>query len=282
MIASEELQSLVSCLVERPLGAREPRPLPLPRRPLLRGDRRAARVRHEDGRQRPPARQAQGQPPPRLARGDAVATARRGRLGLSGGYARLVAARLAQLAEHRLCNPEVPVRIRGGLLADASDREFTWRDGERTIVFRAGALRRARRSCCADGVWERFELLTTPRALGAAPLDARRAARAPCTRCPAGRCPTLAAALIDAVSDPTLVALGGGRVIDVAKAIAAVRGGRVCAIPTTLSGAEMTAIHRLPAGREHEARAPGPPDAGDRRPGRDDHASTSSACAPAP
>ena len=55
--------------VERALRAREPRPLPVPRRPLLRGDRRAARVRHEDGRQRPPARQAQGQPPPRLARG---------------------------------------------------------------------------------------------------------------------------------------------------------------------------------------------------------------------
>jgi alcohol dehydrogenase class IV len=42
-------------------------------------------------------------------------------------------------------------------------------------------------------------------------------------------------------------------VIDTAKAIAAVRGGRVCALPTTLSGAEMTPIHRLPAGHEHEA-----------------------------
>ena len=66
--------------------------------------------------------------------------------------------------------------------------------------------------------------------------------------------PDAAATLIDSVSNPTLVALGGGRVIDTAKAIAAVRGGRVCALPTTLSGAEMTAIHRLPAGHEHEAR----------------------------
>ena len=49
-----------------------------------------------------------------------------------------------------------------------------------------------------------------------------------------------AAALIDAVGDRDLVALGGGRVIDIAKAIAAVRGGRVAAMPTTLSGAEMT------------------------------------------
>jgi alcohol dehydrogenase class IV len=39
-------------------------------------------------------------------------------------------------------------------------------------------------------------------------------------------------------------------VIDVAKAVAAVRGGRVCAIPTTLSGAPMTSIHRLPEGSE--------------------------------
>jgi alcohol dehydrogenase class IV len=68
-----------------------------------------------------------------------------------------------------------------------------------------------------------------------------------------GEVPYVAAAIVDSVRNPTLVALGGGRVIDVAKAIAAVRGGRVCAIPTTLSGAEMTGIHRLPAGREQDA-----------------------------
>ena len=66
--------------------------------------------------------------------------------------------------------------------------------------------------------------------------------------------PDAAATIIDSVRNPTLVALGGGRVIDTAKAIAAVRGGRVCALPTTLSGAEMTAIHRLPTGHEHAAR----------------------------
>jgi alcohol dehydrogenase class IV len=65
---------------------------------------------------------------------------------------------------------------------------------------------------------------------------------------PSGPVAAIAASLIDAVVTPTLVALGGGRVIDVAKAIAAVRGGRVAAIPTTLSGAEMTRIHRLPDG----------------------------------
>src|SRR6185436_20037275 len=55
------------------------------------------------------------------------------------------------------------------------------------------------------------------------------------------------------VGDGDLVALGGGRVIDVAKALAAVRGLRVAALPTTLSGAEMTRIHRLPDDREAAA-----------------------------
>jgi alcohol dehydrogenase class IV len=53
-----------------------------------------------------------------------------------------------------------------------------------------------------------------------------------------------------AAESPALVALGGGRVIDVAKAVASVTGAHVVAIPTTMSGAEMTAIHRLPAGAE--------------------------------
>jgi len=51
-----------------------------------------------------------------------------------------------------------------------------------------------------------------------------------------------------------LVALGGGRVIDTAKALAAARAPRerprVAAIPTTLSAAEMTAVHRRAAGAD--------------------------------
>ena len=76
VIAAEELESLVSCLSGRlrcPLRPREPCPLPISRRPLLRGRRREARVRHQDGRQRPAARQAQGRRPPRLPRGPALA-----------------------------------------------------------------------------------------------------------------------------------------------------------------------------------------------------------------
>jgi alcohol dehydrogenase class IV len=134
----------------------------------------------------------------------------------------------------------------------AGERDFTWRDGERTIVFREDAFADAL-ELLSDGVWERFELLTTPRALGVAPLElAERASNV--HEVAAGPVPEAAAALYGEVRNPTLVALGGGRVIDAAKAIAAARGGRVCAMPTTLSGAEMTAIHRLPAGREHEAR----------------------------
>jgi alcohol dehydrogenase class IV len=46
-----------------------------------------------------------------------------------------------------------------------------------------------------------------------------------------------------------LAALGGGRVVDVAKALAAARPPRpVIAIPTTLSAAEMTRIHRHASG----------------------------------
>jgi maleylacetate reductase len=134
----------------------------------------------------------------------------------------------------------------------SDERDFTWRDGERTVVFREGGLAETPQ-LLAGGIWERFELLTTPRALGAAPLELAERASA-VHEVPRGPVPDAAAALIDSVHNPTLVALGGGRVIDTAKAIAAVRGGRVCAVPTTLSGAEMTAIHRLPAGHEHEAR----------------------------
>ena len=58
--------------VERAVGARELGAVALPRRALVRGGRRAPRVRHEDGRQRAPAREAQGRRAPRLARGPAV------------------------------------------------------------------------------------------------------------------------------------------------------------------------------------------------------------------
>ena len=56
--------------------------------------------------------------------------------------------------------------------------------------------------------------------------------------------PELAAQLLPRISQRRLVAWGGGRVIDVAKALASATGAAVCAVPTTLSGAEMTSLHR--------------------------------------
>jgi alcohol dehydrogenase class IV len=70
-----------------------------------------------------------------------------------------------------------------------------------------------------------------------------------------GRVDELAGELLDVV-DPgeLIVALGGGRVIDTAKALAAARPPgarpRVAAIPTTLSAAEMTVVHRRAAGAD--------------------------------
>ena len=67
VISTEELRSLVACLTSVLSELESERPGPVSRRLLLRGDRRAARVRHEDGRQRPAARQAQGRDPSRPA-----------------------------------------------------------------------------------------------------------------------------------------------------------------------------------------------------------------------
>jgi alcohol dehydrogenase class IV len=47
-----------------------------------------------------------------------------------------------------------------------------------------------------------------------------------------------------------VVALGGGRVVDTAKAIAGATSVPCAAVPTTLSGAELTRFHRTPAGVE--------------------------------
>ena len=127
-----------------------------------------------------------------------------------------------------------------------AQEEFTWRDGERTIHFKRDALADVVETLRWEG-WDRYELLTTTRALNDAPLQLPGHAAA-VHAVPHGAVNELSATLLDEIDSPALVALGGGRVIDTAKAIAAVRGGRVAALPTTLSGAEMTAIHKLPDG----------------------------------
>jgi alcohol dehydrogenase class IV len=129
---------------------------------------------------------------------------------------------------------------------------FVWRDAGRAVAFRTGGLGDAPRLLAENGM-ERFELLTTERHLALAPGLAESAESV--REVVPGGVPEAAATLLGSVRAPSLVALGGGRTIDTAKAIAAVTGARVAAIPTTMSGAEMTGIHRLPAGAESRVRA---------------------------
>jgi maleylacetate reductase len=91
-----------------------------------------------------------------------------------------------------------------------------------------------------------YALLTTPRAAAAAPALVKGAEVV--LDVPSGGVPEAAAAVRGEVEGRPLVALGGGRVIDAAKAIAGADGVPVAAVPTTLSGAELTSFHRMPAG----------------------------------
>ena len=130
--------------------------------------------------------------------------------------------------------------------------DFVWRDAGRTVVFRRDGVAQAPRLLVEHG-FSSFRLVSTPRALAGAPELV--AAAAAVHEVGPGQVPDLAAALLGEVDSGPLVALGGGRPIDVAKAVASVSGARVAALPTTLSGAEMTGIHRLPAGAELGASA---------------------------
>ena len=121
------------------------------------------------------------------------------------------------------------------------------REAGRLVLSRDGLIETAPEALAEQG-WSEFELLSTERALGGAPRLREAAARVHLVV--PGPVPDASAAILDWVSSERLVAFGGGRVIDTAKAIAAVRGGEVAALPTTLSGAPITAIHRLPACHE--------------------------------
>ncbi len=115
---------------------------------------------------------------------------------------------------------------------------FRHSDHDQTIVFGPGVLETS-----FGLLGEGYTLLTTARAAGTSAAIAERAAVV--VNVPPGAVPPLAAQLLPAIAGRRLVALGGGRVIDTAKAIAAAEGlpGPV-AIPTSLSGAEMTGVHR--------------------------------------
>lgn len=124
----------------------------------------------------------------------------------------------------------------------SAPQPFRWQDGERVIVFGRGRVSEAEMLIGSD-----YVLLTTERAATAAPQVVERAAAV--HQVAPGRVNDLAGELRAQVHGELLVALGGGRVIDTAKALAACDPPRrVAAIPTTLSGAEMTPIHRHAAG----------------------------------
>ena len=120
---------------------------------------------------------------------------------------------------------------------------FTFVDGERLIRFGSGVLAEATDLLSARG-FEGYALLTTPRAFGSAGGLEGNAATV--LEVDQGAVPELASALRGAVGDLPIVALGGGRVIDVAKAIAGTGQARCAAIPTTLAGSSFTPFHRLP------------------------------------
>jgi alcohol dehydrogenase class IV len=126
---------------------------------------------------------------------------------------------------------------------------FTWRDGERTIRFGRGTIAGAVETLGGEG----YALLTTERAAAMAPGVVEGAAGVHMLG--EGYVDELAGELLGAVARERVVALGGGRVVDTAKALAAASGGTqvAMAVPTTLAGAEMTRIHRRAAGSDQRA-----------------------------
>lgn len=126
-------------------------------------------------------------------------------------------------------------------------RSFAFRDGERLIRFGAGALDEAPALLAEHGFAE-YALLTTARAESQGPALVSGAARV--LHVPGGPVPEAAGAVRGGVEGRPLVALGGGRVIDAAKAIAGADGLTAAAVPTTLAGSAFTPFHRMPSGVE--------------------------------
>ena len=146
-------------------------------------------------------------------------------------------------------------------------RDFIWRDADRVVVFRRDGVEGAPQLLDEHG-FGAFDLLSTERALRDAPGLADAAATTHLVD--PGQVPQTAAALLETARSSHLVALGGGRVIDTAKAIAAISGCRGGGDPDHALGGR---DDRDPpaAGRGRGPRhGPGPAKPGDRRPRGDD------------
>jgi maleylacetate reductase len=123
--------------------------------------------------------------------------------------------------------------------------DFTWIDGERLVRFGAGVLDDAPGLLAQRG-FDGYALLTTERAEASAPRLVEGAEAV--LHVPPGSVPDAAAAVLGGVQDRPVVALGGGRVVDAAKAVAGVESLGCAVVPTTLAGSPMTPFHRLPTG----------------------------------
>jgi maleylacetate reductase len=122
---------------------------------------------------------------------------------------------------------------------------FTWIDGERLIRFGRGAVDDAPDLLAGRGL-ESYALLTTERAEAASPALVQGADAV--LHVPPGPVPDAAAAVRPGVQGRPVVALGGGRVVDATKAVAAADGLSCAAVPTTLAGSPWTPFHRMPVG----------------------------------
>jgi len=121
---------------------------------------------------------------------------------------------------------------------------FRWRDEERLICFAKGVAAEALDLLEAEGM-RPYVLLTGSRGVSvAAALPSSASAVISVPPGPVPEAASSVEALGLGAERLPIVALGGGRVIDAAKALASAHGLEVAAIPTTLSGAEMTAGHR--------------------------------------